>query len=1287
AVTATASDDAGVTGVQFRLDGAPLGAEDTSAPYATTWDTTAATNGPHTLTAVARDAAANTTTSTTATTTVDNTTPPPPPPPPPPPGSDPAQVGQWGAVIGFPLVPVHITPMADGKVVMWDGFEFAPNSERLFDPQTLAFTSIPDGGRNLFCSVNVKLPDGRLMSAGGHSTGTAGTTELNLYNPSTRQWTSGPPMTRRRWYPSSTQLADGREFVISGDNNNLQIGQPFPLRDASDTVPEIYDPAANSWSSVPSAGRRIPWYPFMFLLPDGRLFDAGPDQTTRTLDLSTGTWSVVGTSPVEGHSAVMYRPGKIMKSGNYGDTSTPGRIATARAAAIDMNDPAPAWREIAPMNRPRTFHTLTALPDGTVMASGGTTESTGTDPAGAVKDPEIWDPVTDRWKLVAPSQRPRLYHSSATLLQDGRVLLAGGGRLYDMPIEPNGEIYSPPYLFKGPRPAITSAPTMALHGSTIALDTPDAASIASVSLVRMSSITHNVDQDQRFQFLAFSQRPGGLNVDIPANPNVVPPGVYQVFILNGQGVPSVAKVITIPVPGTDLTPPSSPSALTATGDAGRAQLSWTAATDNLGVVQYRIHRATTAGFAPSDANRIATVGATTSYTDSGVANGTTYRYRVVAVDAAGNASVPSNEATAVIPLDTSPPAVSLTAPANGATVSGSAVAVTATASDDVGVTGVQFRLDGAPLGAEDTTAPYATTWNATTATNGVHTLTAVARDAAANTTTSATVTTTVDNTTPPPPPPPPPAAGLVAAYGFDETAGTTAADASGQSNAGTINGPLRTTTGRFGSALSFDGVNDLVTVADAASLDLTTGMTLEAWVRPTTIAGWRTAILKERPGNLSYSLYAGGSPSAPSAHVFTTADLDATGTAALPVNTWSHLAATYDGTTLRIFVNGTQVATRAVSGAMTVSSGALQIGGNTVWGEWFAGMLDEIRIYDRALTATQVQADMTTPVAGGAPPPPPPPDTSPPAVSLTAPANGATVSGSAVALTATASDDVGVTGVQFRLDGAPLGAEDTSAPYATTWNTTTATNGTHTLTAVARDAAANTTTSTTVTTTVDNSTPPPPPPPPPPAAGLVAAYGFEEGLGASALDSSGQANTGILNGPTRTAAGKFGSALVFDGVNDWVTVPDAPALDLTTGMTLEAWIYPTTSSGWRTALMKERTGGLVYAIYAGQNVNRPGAYLRTGSDQSANGTAALPVNVWTHVASTYDGTTLRVFVNGTQVATRAVTGSLAASGDPLRFGGNAIWGEWFTGRLDEIRVYDAARTAAQIQADLARAVP
>jgi hydrogenase maturation factor HypE len=115
---------------------------------------------------------------------------------------------------------------------------------------------------------------------------------------------------------------------------------------------------------------------------------------------------------------------------------------------------------------------------------------------------------------------------------------------------------------------------------------------------------------------------------------------------------------------------------------------------------------------------------------------------------------------------------------------------------------------------------------------------------------------------------------------------------------------------------------------------------------------------------------------------------------------------------------------------------------------------------------------------------------------------------------------------------------------------------------------------------------------------------------------------------------------------------------------------------------------MVYALYAGQSVSRPGGYVFTaGLEKGVNGTAALAVNTWTHVASTYDGTTLRMFVNGTQVATRAVTGAMPASGDPLRFGGNAIWGEWFTGRLDEIRVYNKARTAAEIQGDMARAVP
>jgi hypothetical protein len=214
-------------------------------------------------------------------------------------------------------------------------------------------------------------------------------------------------------------------------------------------------------------------------------------------------------------------------------------------------------------------------------------------------------------------------------------------------------------------------------------------------------------------------------------------------------------------------------------------------------------------------------------------------------------------------------------------------------------------------------------------------------------------------------PAPPVPTGLVAAYGFDEPSGATAVDASGSGNPGTISGATRA-TGRAGGALSFDGLNDWVTVADAASLDLTTGMTLEAWVNPTQLNGlWRTVLLKETGGGMAYALYAGDDAGRPSAHAYTSTELDTRGTSALPLNTWSHLAATYDGSTLRLYVNGTQVSSRAVTGAMRVTSGALRIGGNAVWNEWFAGRIDEVRVYNRALAAADIQADMDRPVSGG----------------------------------------------------------------------------------------------------------------------------------------------------------------------------------------------------------------------------------------------------------------------------------------------------------------------------------
>ena len=159
----------------------------------------------------------------------------------------------------------------------------------------------------------------------------------------------------------------------------------------------------------------------------------------------------------------------------------------------------------------------------------------------------------------------------------------------------------------------------------------------------------------------------------------------------------------------DTTPPSAPANLTANGGLGSITLNWGASTDNVGVAKYDVYRSTTPGFTPSVANRIAQpIGR--NYIDTGLASGT-YYYRVIAEDAAGNASAASNQASASVTADTTPPTVSLTAPSAG-NVTGS-VTVSANASDNGTVVGVQFKLDGSNLGAEDTTAPYSIQWDTT----------------------------------------------------------------------------------------------------------------------------------------------------------------------------------------------------------------------------------------------------------------------------------------------------------------------------------------------------------------------------------------------------------------------------------------------------------------------------------------------------------------------------------------------------------------------------------------------
>ena len=209
--------------------------------------------------------------------------------------------------------------------------------------------------------------------------------------------------------------------------------------------------------------------------------------------------------------------------------------------------------------------------------------------------------------------------------------------------------------------------------------------------------------------------------------------------------------------------------------------------------------------------------------------------------------------------------------------------------------------------------------------------------------------------------------GLVLGLGFDEGSGSSVLDVSGRGNNGTIAGATWT-AGRYGQALSFDGTNDMVTVADAASLDFTQAFTISAWVRPAASSGgYRTVLIKERPRQLVYALYSStnGASSPPGIYAAKgSSDRGARGGAVLPTGQWSHVAGTWDGATLRLYVNGTLRASTVLGGTLPNSAGALRIGGNTVWNEWFAGAIDEVRAYNRTLTPTEITTIKDRPVNG-----------------------------------------------------------------------------------------------------------------------------------------------------------------------------------------------------------------------------------------------------------------------------------------------------------------------------------
>ena len=193
------------------------------------------------------------------------------------------------------------------------------------------------------------------------------------------------------------------------------------------------------------------------------------------------------------------------------------------------------------------------------------------------------------------------------------------------------------------------------------------------------------------------------------------------------------------------------------------------------------------------------------------------------------------------------------------------------------------------------------------------------------------------------------------------------------------------------------------------------------------------------------------------------------------------------------------------------------------------------------------------------------------------------------------------------------------------------------------------------------------------SSNLVAAYAFEEGTGTTTADASGNRNNGTLQGATWTTNGKFGKAASFNGSNSWITVNDSNSLHLTNAMTLEAWVYPTANqSGWRTIMQKQTDAYFLTASSNDGPLRNAGGGTFNGNVANTISPTGLPVNVWSHVAVTYDGANLRLYVNGSQVSSRSQSGTIQVTTSPLRIGGNSVYGEYFQGYIDEARIYSRA---------------
>ncbi|KAI8905146.1 hypothetical protein EDD86DRAFT_229621 [Gorgonomyces haynaldii] len=475
---------------------------------------------------------------------------------------------------------------------------------------TSKFTPVPVTN-NPFCAGHALLPNGSVFVAGGDNQSDPynkdqyvnGRQGRRIYNPCPDKscigsWTILPDMTSERWYPTVVTLADGSVLIVGGNTKNLDFDR---LTDENNPTYEYWPPKQGTW---PKRLDLLVWafphhmYPITYQLPSGKIMIFASNKTI-LIDQNDNVVNLPDMPQMD-HSPWIYPhtptaavlPMTLKNNYSFvmqvcGGSKLSSKDASPMCWRLNADDPNPTWTQVKDMPAPRLMPDVVLLPDGKMLYVNGLKWGQAGGNAGQVqyaRDPvyqaDLYDPETETWTTLASATQKRLYHSGALLLESGHVVTTGSEMdNYDdfygpnsvslqrtcmptmenqtvlavsenvcrSPFNYNIERFTPPYLQKGERPVIKTAPAITTHGSVIQLDLSSSTdNIARVTFTRLASTTHSTNTDQRFiELKIIARSSSALFVQIPENKNIAIVGNWFIWALDKNSVPSVAKTINL----------------------------------------------------------------------------------------------------------------------------------------------------------------------------------------------------------------------------------------------------------------------------------------------------------------------------------------------------------------------------------------------------------------------------------------------------------------------------------------------------------------------------------------------------------------------------------------------------------------------------------------------------------------------------------------------------------------------------------------------------------------------